>query len=454
MKTNIKSLLFVMVMLLSLASCHKSRDVEEILGTVPRTTGIVAAVDLESVLKKADCTSGISPEINAMISKMSPKEARVTRAILEGKAGIAPTSATVFEDSGDMVATFYLDDEKKFMNFFSADMEENVSWDSTDGGYVASNTNNGIVVYKNQAWIFSDNGSVTRAKQYLSLGEDHSVLGLKCADRLTSDKDVSMMVNINKMINFARMSVSEASQFRMALSTMFENARYVVGTLELNNGEAEAEFNVLNEDFNPAATTLKFAKLSKADVAKFPGDAVMIFGAALSQEAVSKLAEQMNTMHMPADVAEMLSHLRGEMLVGMSPDAFGPYSYGKGVGVMLTFDSDSYASQAANMLKSQIGSSAQIKINGSSVYVSMDMPAGHPSASLVDAIDGAGVGAAVNISALAATANVPAMSMWQTGAVTLEKDGSGVKIKAEVKATDSSANILRTLLKFISEADN
>lgn len=450
--TKINSLLLMVVMVLAMASCSKSRDIEKILETVPSTTGFVAAADLESILKKAGCADGLSPEMTRLINHMGSRDAKVMRALLNGNAGVAPASAVVFEDQGDMVVSVYLDDEKKFMDFFSQNSYSNTSWDSEDGGYITSGSDV-MVVYKKQAWLFSNNGSMARVKEYLSLGENHSVLKLKCAEDLTSDKDVCMLININKMIQFANMSVSESSQFRMALSTLFDNARYVIGTLDMQKGEAEAEFKVLDENFDSATTTLEFSTLSKSSLAKFPGDACMIFGAALSKSAVQKLASQMEQMHLPSEVTALFNHLEGDILVGMSRRAFEPYSSGKGVGVMLTFDSESYAQDSANTLKEMAGNMANVKINGKSVYLSVEMPAGHLPAALVDALEGSAAGVALVPSDLAEASGTDAMNMWSAASASILKDGRGIKIKVDVKAADSNANILATIIKFAAKVD-
>lgn len=447
MNTNFKSLLYMMVMIFVMASCQKSRDVEKILETVPSTTGVVVAADLETLLQKAGCDKGISPDMNKIISDMNKDDARVARGLLDGKAGVAPAAIAVFEDSGDAIATFYLDDEKKFMEFFRSDAG---NWTKENGGYLASNHK--MAIYKGQAWIFSRNGSMTRVKQFYDMGEKHSVLSLNCAERLTSDKDMSMLLNINKLINLANMPISESAQLRMAISTLFDNARYVVGTLELNKGEAEADFSVLNEDFKPASSTLELSALSKSELANFPGDASLIFGAALSKGAVERLSAQMSSLHLPADLTQMFAHVDGTILIGMSPQAFQTYSEGKGMGIMLTFDSAENAGKWADSLRAMGGGEATVTLNGKALYMSMDMPGGQLSSALVDALEGAGVGVAFSPAAMASAVNNPEMTMWKAASVTLEKDKNGMEVSAKIKSADSNANILATIIRYAAKA--
>lgn len=430
--------------------CTSDRSMEKILSTVPGSSYFVMVAHADNLIRDAGLQNGKIPADLASLFNPKSPQVNMLKGVLEGKAGVSPRAMALFADGQDKVLTFFVDDEKKFMNYFSSYAG---GWSKQNSVNLSSKGN--MAVCDGQCWIFSAAPSAEKVKGYLALGKKHSFVGCEYSDRLVeSDEDVAFFGDINTIFNALDLPFDKIAQMRMALSMSAKDLKYVLGEVEFESGKAEASCYLVDKNLKSATLTLDFGTLKKSDIMQFPGNADLLFGIALKPESARAIASQMKSPVFPANYASLIGGIDGNILIGMESAKFSPSSGKKGLGIVMEFEDSESASLVETIFASTI--SDDVKVSNVNNVVSAFSPFSSPTLKpqMVSALDGAYAGVVFEPSALADYLNDPSMALWQTISVALLRHDGTLCLQIKGVTADKSANSLYTILRTIARSGN
>lgn len=432
---KIQFALFALLTLL-IQACSGSDDLKEILATVPSDADYLVTVNLKSLAKKADLgNEKISTQVNNAIKTLGD-DSKAIIPLLDGKAGIDYTAAAIFSVDGLPYLTCQVKDTKALKAYLAQNKLENES-----------------VVVDDRLWMLPNRSSDAKARvdQFMALSDKASFLANGYAEAILDDvKDLNFYVNIDRVINAADIPMQEVMQIRMVLASVYNSAKYVIGDVEFEKGAIEGEYTICDENFKPAKPAMKLGKINDDIVKAIPGKVDLVFGVALSKDAVRKIMEQYGQVLKTSGLGDILSAFNGTAVVGMNLGQ-NPATSDPGVALVMELDNNNDAVQTASLWEGLIGGKGTVTVNDNLLVISTTLPKGAPSAIFAEELSDNASGFVWDFQANTTSSIYPALKLWKYLSITTKNNDEGTAF--EMKAVDPSASSLDVLLETIPLAN-
>ncbi len=299
-----------------LNSCQKeTADTRDLLATVPSSSGIVAGINLKSMLEKAGCKvdgSDITPgnEVSAWIeSRKDEKDSnrRALKLILDGESGIDPSVAVYFMDAYNSYVTASLADTKKFEEFVVSQSGGQFE-DSGDGVRTCGN----IAIKGAQTWICVSSYNTIDAKavaNYANLGDNQSFMKNEFASSIaTMTADVVGWGDI-KAFSKQGFSFNQLSSASMFMNAVFEDASALSFNLDFQKGKTVGSVSVLNTKGENAKYLLPTSKVDLSTVKSLGDHAELLVAMTITKDFTKKLEKIGGAML--SSITEMIKPIDG-----------------------------------------------------------------------------------------------------------------------------------------------
>ncbi len=447
-KTLAMALVFVCAAILSSCSC--SRDKKDLLSFVPADTAGVAVIDLTNLWDQLEIKAdgddlSYCSELKDLLklSNVKNKDLDKVAELLKMFEGTAKT-IVIFEYEDAVWGTFYVKDGDDFIK--TLEDEGKADFDKEDGYKVWEH----MAVKGDQVWFcvnpakMDDDIDPEAIEKLADLDKDKRFDKKyeKIAEyMLGEDVCSAYCINIDKVLDYVNNSY-DRQMCNMALSMVFDDAKFLVGQSKLNDKGMTGEVRVLNEKENPAKFLLPMAKIEAAGLSKLNNNAPLIAAVAVNPELVQKIKGVIEKMDGPLSQGdqEMFSILGA--ISGTSGLSFATPTDGT---LVLSFNNPDTPSQLGSLL-AEAGTDVEFSTAGTQLIGRL---AGSPAAGqgqapsqLVGQYAGIYIDAAKEGGKLISGYDLSKLGkMW----LTLGPDGDGVKLCSawEIK------NPMRTLLKEI-----
>lgn len=294
-KTLAMTLVFVCAAILSSCSC--SRDKKDLLSFVPADTAGVAVIDLTNLwdqleIKVDGDDLSYCSEIKDLLKlgNIKSKDLDKVAEVLKMFEGTAKT-IVIFEYEDAVWGTFYVKDGDDFIK--TLEDEGNADFDKEEGYKVWEH----IAVKGDQVWFCvnpaktDDDIDPEAIEQLADLDKDKRFDKKyeKIAEyMLGEDVCSAYCINMEKILDYVNNSY-DRQMCNMALSMVFDQAKFLVGQSKLNDKGMTGEVRMLNDKQEPAKFLLPMAKIEAAGLSKLNNNAPLIAAVAVNPELVQKI---------------------------------------------------------------------------------------------------------------------------------------------------------------------
>lgn len=354
-KTLAMALVFVCVAVMSSCSC--SRDKKGLLSFVPADTAGVAVIDLTNLWDQLEIKAdgddlSYCSEIKDLLKlgNVKNKDLDKVAEVLKMFEGTAKT-IVIFEYEDAVWGTFYVKDGDDFIK--TLEDEGKADFDKEDGYKVWEH----IAVKGDQVWFCvnpakeDDDIDPEAIEKLADLDKDKRFDKKyeKIAEyMLGEDVCSAYCVNIDKVLDYVNNSY-DRQMCNMALSMVFDQAKFLVGQSKLNDKGMTGEVRVLSDKQEPAKFLLPMAKIEAAGLSKLNNNAPLIAAVAVNPELVQKIKGVIEKMAGPLSQSDqgMFSVLGA--LSGTSGFSLATASDGT---LVVNFDNATTPSQVGTLLSS------------------------------------------------------------------------------------------------------
>lgn len=431
----------LMLVLPALNSCQKeTADTRDLLATVPSSSGIVAGINLKSMLEKAGCKvegSDITPgtEVTAWIERqkdVKDSNRRALKLILDGESGIDPSVAVFFMDAYNSYVTASLADTKKFEEFVASQTGEQFE-DGGDGVRICGN----VAIKGAQAWVCVSSNNTIDAKavaNYANLGDNQSFMKNEFASKIaTITADVVGWGDI-KAFSKQGFSFNQLSSASMFMNAVFEDASAFSFNLDFQKGKTVGSVSVLNTKGENAKYLLPTSKVDLSTVKSLGDQAELLVAMTITKDFTKKLEKIGGAML--SSITEMIKPIDGTVALACG-DLDNEEKSFNGV---ITTDGD-----LSREFMTELSAFGATKKDGKLVRVSKGSLTGSLEVEkAADYLKGSILGIVLNPKA-AGFGNVP--ETVNTLAVTLVPEGSGLKCDIVAVSNDQSKNMFLSFIE-------
>lgn len=356
---------------------------------------------------------------------------------MNGESGIDPIGAIFFKDAYNEYLTFALADTDKFKSFIEQQNGEGF----IDGGNDVQVCGN-VAVKGAQAWI--TDGSTVDSKavaNYSSLGEGQSFMAKDFSAKLANmTTDFVGWGEIKKLLE-DKMTMSERTTIMLANGILFDDAQSILFDVDMRKGEAKVSLSVYNNEGKPAKYLLPSDKLNVETIKKVGPKANALVAVSITKELIKKLDSLLSSFGGEvAQVAKALKSVDGTTAIAL--DNLSDAVSLKGV---VTTDG-----KAGLDLMQFISSIAPTSKDGKLVLFSKGVVGGELDIDKeAENLKNATLGIVVNLAST--TPNKEELNGINTLVVAFEPKGGSVACEITVKATDSSRNIMLSIIDALAK---
>lgn len=424
----------VIASLLIMAGCSKDKgaDVSELLKTIPSDASVVMVMDMQSILKEADCevsNGELKPgkELSKALASSKNEELKTDLQNLQD-AGIEWTVGAVFAEGYNSYFTGFLQDTGKFKKYVEEKFGENF-----ESGEVGTCGN--VAIAGERFWIClnSRNTIVTNdIRHFNSLSEKQSILSNENVAKMqTIDSDIAGWGDIKGVLNLAGLDFATRSVCIMALQTVYVDAVEMEWEIEIENDEINADLEVINSKGGIAKFNFPVEKIDENVVKGLNLNAQGFAAIAISEKMIEQIKEQTSKESfslLGALVNMMAGCVNGTTAVAFSEDSL--------KGVITT------TGHGATDLIDVLGQwDLNVEKAGKDLNISKGTVTGDlKSADAAESLKGAVMGAVIKAS------DLTQYKQLQTVAVKFVPEKGGLKVEIKAKANDSKKKFLLNLL--------
>lgn len=439
-------------------SCQKTpADLSELLGTVPSSASVVAAVDLRGVLEKAGCKvdgASISAPagLEGAVERQSGLDAGQKEALklfLGGESGIDPSGAVYFVDAYDNYVTAAVADEAKFTDFVA----KQTGHEFEDAGNKVRTAGN-VALAGTQMWVNVGSAAIDAkaVANYSSLQASQSFAATPEGEKLLkTENDIAGWGQL-KALTGAKGGFGGFSYANLLVGMMFDNASGARFTLDFLKGKLELHAMLVNDKGEPSKFLLPAGKIDTGLVEGLGAEAGMVAAADISKELVEKVGKMASSFggSLFGNMETTLGSVDGTVALACTD----PSDMAKGVSGVV--ETDGNPSIALTSLISQL---APVRKEEGKVFFAQGTPSG--------SVDVKRAAAFMKGAALAMVFVPSDMDRLPDGAldgditgnvlkedaqalgtfgIALRPEGKGLKLTVRVTSDKDGENILRTLL--------
>lgn len=311
-------------LLLVLASCSKgsNNDAESLLHSVPADASAVVLFNLDHTVKslggKVDGGNIVLPDdLKKTIFEseaLKPKEKKILQEICDGETGVAISSLIFFSAARDYF-TGLLDYPDKFVSYVS-EKTGIAPVDEGDAKVIGR-----VAVIGNQFWI-SPTGTpdAEQLRYYLKLSDSQSFSSSDAAASLHESEDIlSFVTNVNTALSL----VPQAGYVRLASSMIFEDMKFLSGSVDLKDKALVASALVLNSKLQPAKLLIPVEKIDPSVIKSFGSGAAAYFAAGIPKKLTKKISDVASSMMSgnAASFIDVLQAIDGTVAVRVDANA-------------------------------------------------------------------------------------------------------------------------------------
>ena len=428
-----------MAIMLVLASCSKD-DKTKILQTIPSDASVVTLVNLEKLnedlgnSQKSDGKVELGKQFATALDNMGPQGTQLKKMLEDNEMGLRYSVAASFNDDGNMIMTFYVDDQDLFIK--GMEKEDGSKYEKAKSGIWFNQAHN-TAILNNQVWFTSGSEQLNTLKiaKYAKLKKDKSFLSVDYSSKMIdSDADVCFFGNLNAIFDDLG---SEAMTYKMASSLLFDNAAYLAGFISFEKGKAVGSLQVLDKNYNPSPLAVASQEIDMQKLNSFPGKGNFFFALNINPQMVSQLLSQYGSilavsLHVDTDKLDALKKIDGTIVASfdISTVTTGRPNFG----VMISF-ADPLAAQTASSIAGEIvGSSAQVQVINNMLYISAGVPEGSPISAVASKFKGTYGGIVYDGSSISSPELSSTVGFMPEMSFLLKKEDKGVRIDAEIKS--------------------
>lgn len=423
-------------------SCKKeAADVSDLLSKVPSSAGMVIGVNLESILEKMGCEvngAEITPgkDLSAFIDSLKGSSEGSNEAVklfLSGESGIDPAGAIVFSDAYGVYVTAMVADTPKFTEFVKK--QSGKDFTEENGVKVCDN----VAMVGAHVWVSLTSSSVDSKaiKNYASLESGQSFMTNGFSSNISNmTHDIVGWGQLGALTR-NRMGVGDMAMLNMVVGMLFDGATSSSFYADFLKGEAKCVATMLNDKGEPAKYLLPAEKVSVADIKSLGASADIVGAMSITKDLVKKIDKLSSSLGGGfGSMMSIVGSLDGTSAIAVS-DMENPMA---GLSAVVTTDGNP-SLDLMNLL-SQL---APTKKDGKYVRMSSgtlqgDIDIAEASEILKGSTAGVVVGTGFN--------GMEGDKMGlKSVAVTLRSEKGGITFDVTAKSTDSSENILLTLIK-------
>lgn len=349
-------LLLISVIAVLLGSCTR-RNADDLLKSVPLSSGYVALVSLRSLEKNEVAENALPSRFQLLFSP---------------EAGLdSGAPMLIFEFKGATILSFYVKKGDGFKKY----MEKNgVNFASLKGLQYA--TDNTVFISGNRVWMAPEYPEV-HASDLLTLqglATHESFMASPMAEKLlNSEDDITLCVDFNRLLGG-----SWNSDSRLALNIIFDDPAYGLGTINFDATEIIGEIKVLDSHGHPAHLALQLNPISPDGIKDFEGRGNVFAAVSPSSATIGALLSQLKGLPMiPSDLTATISRLEGDIICAAWVEPCGASL--RSLSLMLTFSSDEAAADCARFVNSLSGGDGlSASATGAHCTVIYGEPSGEP----------------------------------------------------------------------------
>lgn len=443
----------LMALMLWLSGCSKTDDSADLLKSVPAGSGVVALIHLDRIVEDA-CGKVDNGKITdagvfeKLLSRKfdSEREAGFLN-FLRVENGVRMTSMVIFEYKGTPVASFMLNDEKKFVEAIR-NSKSNITIREENG---ATLIDGDILVLEKQVWMMD---GVTRAKVDVlrHLTDKESFAGVAYAENLESDDNViDYIVDINMAPDLLPYGTVNA-QTTMAISFLYDDAKYLAGSVKFETGKAEIEISVLTSKFVPAKSALALADVNMQELKSFPGKGELFFVLNPEQSMISSMLGKFGALAViPDEMENLLKSLEGQIMVSMG--AFDSLGGTVPAVISIGFNSEASATAATEYLAAEQIFGPVVRTEGKRVLISPfedRVITGIPVSEIADNFEGSAGGFYVNSDFNSGILPENIGKNFKGVGLFFENEGGTLILKAVVKTNPDSNALVSFIEAFLN----
>ncbi|MDE6271768.1 MAG: hypothetical protein K2M31_02035 [Muribaculaceae bacterium] len=317
---GLSSILFVIVMI-AFCSCSKGvkDDLNTLYNTVPADASIVVSGDLAKIVEQ--CGGKVEDERIVSFGTDGALSAF-------GKGKLSDTTIDEFQKvavnvkAGAFVGFVYKGES--YLTCMLADAEglrkaadRSDQWKKT--GNVECNGNFAIAD-GDRLWI-GDRLTAAKVADLMKLSEVQSFLSCKYAEKMSgSDKAATVWMSLDAL--YSALPFSQQAQARMASSMLFENPKFLTGSLDFSKHGGELTLMPMTENYGPAKCVIDVEKIDVKKVAALGGNANMVFAMGVSQKLVNQIQDFGKSMGgaLPMGMSSIISPLEGTIALASQED--------------------------------------------------------------------------------------------------------------------------------------
>lgn len=330
-KMMLRLTLSICVLAMVAISCSKdkSADIRDLLKGVPADASAVMIVNSGEILEDAGCKvkdgkAELSEQMNQMLDKAS-KEGRTAtpfKELLTGEAGCDVSAVVCFAEGFNAYISGMIADPVKFKAW--AEKATGKAAESEGDVTVIDN----IGIKDNRFWMTISGANYIKAEEvsrFASLSDNTSFLSNEYAETMCkSDDDIT---GWGELKGFSKVFGGGSSKpdfmYNLILSTLFDDAQYIVYDFNFEKGKAEGSAKVLNSKWDEAKFLLPMSKIDTGTVKLLGDKSDVVAAIALSRKLMEKVEEVAKSFGggLPAAIMSQLKSIDGTACVAMTEKA-------------------------------------------------------------------------------------------------------------------------------------
>lgn len=286
------------VLMTVLAGCSGGveEDVEMMFGTVPADAPFVYTVNLEETIDQTGGKVsgnevkdfGALEEVLKSAGAYDKKVASGLEELKEVLKGVKLTAAAGFYYQGEAYFTAILSDVDAFREGVDNMKDAKGEWQEEEGLLVKE----GFAIADDRLWFSSRNTPDTeKIRNFMSLSETESFKSNEYAAKMAKSDDAMNFWGSLDALMSNGLSFSEQTQAKMALSMMFSQPKYLVGSGNFSKDGTELDVSLLNAELKPAKCELEVSEIDTKVVAGLGGNADMVMAMSVSQKLVKQIVD-------------------------------------------------------------------------------------------------------------------------------------------------------------------
>lgn len=426
------------VLSLLISSCGDKTQAD-LLSSVPVNTKFLTVINQKEII--ANCGKDAAAAKNEIVklldtqtTQRGEKSKNEWEYVMNDENGIDPESLIVlYEYKNATLATFRVTDEKKFRE----GIENKTGEKLTEGkDKLWASDKNRIFTKGKQVWITSGYPELSPSdlKLLSSLKEEDNILSLEKGKEIAEGQaDISFLYYLQDLMQFDLLDSYVATGLNLA----YNEPTYLSGFINFENGKAEGEMRVLNQNHQPSKRALAPGKIDMGIINKFQGKGNIFLATNLSSNVISTVMNQIKAIPLFPEIKEIIGNVNGNVIIAIDSSLGIESDMGIPAGtIMLTMNNDESALAAKTVLEEfseqYSYSFNDIRNDGNLLFIEWGEPSGASISEVSQNFNNCNLGVVALSSALGGSENASLRDLIKDVCFTLADEGEGSVIRTRI----------------------